>query len=138
MNSPHVSLDDTHAIRLLGEARERISQQLSHVIVGQHDVREHRTANEAEAAASGRGIFLENLGTGDIAGDEIGRELDPPEVEMKCFGDRPDHQRLCQAGHTNQQCVTAGEHGDQDFIECVSLTNNPLADFRPQLHGGGD
>ena len=54
------------------------------LIVGQHDVREHRAlAQKRKLRLPGRRVFLEQLGAGDVAGHQVGRELDAPEVEVQ-------------------------------------------------------
>ena len=44
--------------------------------VGQHDVREDRAGREHHLAAAGGGVFLDDVGAGDVRRHQVGRELD--------------------------------------------------------------
>ena len=44
-------------------------------LVGEEDVGEHGTWDEAEVALPGRRVFLEHVGAGDVARHQVGREL---------------------------------------------------------------
>jgi hypothetical protein len=65
------------------------------------------------------------------------REPDPPEVRSNASA-TADHERLRQAGHANQQGVTAGEHRDQNLVERATLTHDSPAHLGAQPDRGRD
>ena len=50
---------------------------------------------------------------GDVGGQQVGRALQPTEVEPERGGQAAGRQRLAGAGHVLDQHVTAGQHGGQ-------------------------
>ena len=71
-------------------------------LIGQHNIRKNRAPHEPELPVPVR-ILLEQLRAGDVAGHEIGGELDAPEIEMHRLGEGADHQRLGQPRDPHQQ-----------------------------------
>ena len=53
--------------------------------------------DEAERAAPGGAVLLEDVGAGDVRGHQVGRELDAAEAQVEHLGERADEQRLGQA-----------------------------------------
>jgi hypothetical protein len=74
--------------RLRAEVQRRLGARRGAIdLVGQHDVREDRSTHESERACAGRRILLENLRARDVAGNEIGGELNPPKLELDGLGE---------------------------------------------------
>jgi hypothetical protein len=102
-------------------------------LVGEHQVGEHRTADEPEGAPPGRVILLEDLGAGDVGGHEIRGELDPVEAEVEGLGEGRDEERLGEAGHADEQAVAAREQRGQQVIDHLALPDHPLLDLADDL-----
>ena len=100
-------------------------------LVGEHDVGEDRSLDEAEGAPARGQVFLDDLGAGDVARHEIGGELHPIEGEVERLGHGRDHERLGQAGHPDQQRVSAGQDGGDDPFHDVFLPHDPPGDLGP-------
>ena len=81
-------------------------------------------------------ILLEDLGAGDVAGHHVGGELDPLEVHRERLGQRAHEQRLREAGHTDEQDVAAGAHGNEDLVDQVFLADDDLAKFAEHAFAG--
>ena len=95
-------------------------------------------------AGAGLQIFLNHFRAGDVAGHQVGRELDALERQMQCLGQRTDQQRLGQAGHAFEQRMAAGEDRHQHLLDHFVLADDHLGQlvanavvglFAP-LHGG--
>ena len=90
-------------------------------------------------------LLVENLGAGDVGRHQVGRELDPLEIEVEDVGQRPDQQRLGEAGHAGDQAVAAGEQRHQHLVDDVVLSDDDLAKlgedafapFGDKFHAGG-
>ena len=98
-------------------------------LVGEDDVREHRTLHELEEPATGRMILLHDLRAGDVAGHEIRRELHAREVEVECLRHRLHEQRLRKTGNTHQERVTAGEDGRDEIVDDIALPDDSPRDL---------
>ncbi len=96
-------------------------------LVGQHDVGEHRTVDEAHHALPGRLVLLEDVGAGDVARHQVGRELDAAELEVEHAGETRDQQGLGQPGHADQQHVAVGEQRGQELFDHGILADDDLA-----------
>ena len=107
-------------------------------LVREDDVREDRTAHEAKATCAGRGVFFHDLGAGDVARHEIGGELDAAEIESHGIRDRANHECLREPRHADEQCVSAAEHGHQDFFDHAFLADDALGDFGAKARRGGE
>ena len=98
-------------------------------LIGQQHVGEDRPLHEAEAAQPGVGIFLQDVGAGDVRGHQVGCELDPLETDIQDPGDRADDQRLGQPGYSHQQAMTTGEDRRQHLVDQRILPNDHLVQF---------
>jgi hypothetical protein len=96
--------------------------------VGEDDLREDGAGLEGELAAAGFGVFLDDLGAGDVGGHQIGRELDAAEAEVHRIGERFDEERLRKAGHAFEQAVTTGGEGDEELLNDGLLSDNAPAE----------
>ena len=77
-------------------------------LVGQHDVGEHRPGPELEL---GR-LLVEDVHAGDVAGQQVRRELDAREAAVDRSGERLREERLADTGVVLDDDVAAGEQGD--------------------------
>ena len=86
--------------------------------------------HERPAAMAGGGIFLDDVGAGDVRRHQVGRELDALEDQAERLRDGADHQRLRRAGQAGDQAVAADEERDQDLVEHFVLPDDDLAHLR--------
>ncbi len=97
-------------------------------LVGEHHVREDRPAPEDERA----GLDLEDVGAGDVARQQVGRELDAPKsrdaldlrVVVDRLAERTRQGRLARAGEVLEQHVPVGEErGEHEIDHLVAPAN---------------
>ena len=74
-------------------------------------------------------VLFQHVRAGDVRGHQVGRELDPLELDVEDAGQRADHQRLGQARHAHQQAVAAGEDGGEHLLDHVVLADDDLLQF---------
>ncbi len=101
-------------------------------LVGKNDVREDRTFDEPERAAACCRVFFHDLRAGDVAWNEIGRELNPAELEVHRLAHAADHERLRETGHSNEQRMSAGEESHEDLLYDCFLPDDSARDFLAQ------
>ena len=77
-------------------------------------------------------VFLEQLGAGDVARHQVGRELHPRELEVERLGERLDEQRLGEAGHADEDDVAATEDGADEVVDDVVLADDAAPDLPRQ------
>ena len=122
---------DLRFLHRLEESRLGFGRRAVDFVREQH-IRENGTFDEIELAPAGLGVFLNDVGAGDIAGHEVGRELDAVEAERENLGEGGDHEGFGKAGYANQEAVAAGEHGDEERIEYVGLADDDFMNFEQQ------
>ncbi len=71
-------------------------------------------------------VFFQHVRAGDVAGHQVGRELDPLEAHVENAGQRADHQRLGQPRHAFQQAVAAGEDRREELLDHLVLPDDHL------------
>jgi hypothetical protein len=98
-------------------------------LVREDHVREERPADELEGALSGHLVVLEDLGPGDVGRHEVGRELDPAELEIQDLRERRDEERLRKSGDADEKAVAVGEEHREELLDHGVLTHDDL----PQL-----
>ena len=119
-----------HLVLLHGLEQRRLGLGRSAVdLVGQHDVGEDGSLHEAEGPAPRGGVVFEDVGAGDVAGHEVGSELDPAEREVERLGHRLHHERLGQPRHADQQRVPACQQGGEDPLDHFVLTDDAPGDL---------
>ncbi len=67
--------------------------------------------------------LLENLGARDVGRHQVGRELDPLELQVEELRERPDQQRFGQPRCAGDQAVSAGQHAT---IRCSITSSCPM------------
>ncbi len=77
-------------------------------LVGQDHVGEDRPLDELHPPVAVARVF-QDLRAGDVGRHQVGRELDPLELQVEDLRDRADEQRLGQARGAGDQAVPAGE-----------------------------
>ena len=105
-------------------------------LVGQDDVGEDRAVDEAELARAARS-FVDNIGARDIRRHQVGGELDALELQVHNRGQGPDHHRLGQARHADQQAMAADEDGRQHLVDNRQLADDDLTQFADDLVAAG-
>ena len=84
---------------------------------------------ELEEAAAGGVLFLEQLGAGDVARHQVGRELHAREREVERLRHGLHEQRLGEAGHADEQHVAAGEERGDEIVDGLLLADDAAADL---------
>ena len=84
------------------------------------------------APSRGR-IVLNDVGAGDVARHQVGRELNARELEIEHLRDRADEQRLRQSRHADDQAVAAGEQRQQHELDHVLLADDQLVQLGDDL-----
>ena len=105
--------------------------------VGQHDVGEERARLENELAAAVD--FLEHRVARDVAGQQVGRELDALGAELQELREAFDQFGFAQARQAFEQDVAAGEHAGDDEVDEFLLAEEDLvepAGQRAEVFGG--
>ena len=86
--------------------------------------------------------LIEHRSSDDVGREQIGGELDSPEVGVNRLRQRPHHEGLGQAGKTLQEDVPSGQKGDEQPLDRSILTHYSLVDRagygREQLALGSD
>ena len=93
-------------------------------LVGEQHVGEHR-ARAGSAARRSRSAIV----PGDVGGQHVGRELEPPELDAERPRGRVRQQRLRDAGHALEQHVTAERERGQDDLERLPLPDHDPPDL---------
>ena len=73
------------------------------------------------------GVFLQDIGAGDIHRHQVGRELDAAELQRQRFGQLAHQQRFCKTRHSHQKGMTAGKQTNGQPLNCFVLTDNHSA-----------
>ncbi len=89
---------------------------------------EERARLEAERA----GAWPVNIGSGEVAREQIGRELHPPEITMQGGGELLDGGRFRQAGCAFDHEMAVGEQGDQQAVDEMLLADDAGAQVPAQ------
>jgi hypothetical protein len=105
--------------------------------VSQHDIAEDRPGREHHLAPAGAGVFLDDVGAGDVGRHQVGGELDAGELQVQHLGEGLDEQCLRQPGDANNQAVAADEQRLEHELDDVTLADDPLAEFRDDRLAAG-
>ena len=76
--------------------------------------------------------FLEDIGARDVAGHQVGRELDAGELHVQGPGQRRHGERLGQPRNADRQAVAAGEDADEHLLDHLALPDDHLVDLGEQ------
>ncbi len=77
--------------------------------------------------------ILQNGIPGDVAGEEIGRELDPLVVEFERLGESLDQFRFPESGKTFEQDMPPGYQPGNDEVDQVLLAEEDLSERGGQI-----
>ncbi len=86
---------------------------------------------EAELAAQ----LVEHVGTGQVGGHQVRRELDPPEVQVEGERQRADRERLGNSGDTFEERVPTGEEAYQHLAKHFFLAEDDSAKLVEDVSG---
>ena len=100
--------------------------------VGHQQLGEDRALDEAEGAAAAVAL-LQHFGAQDVGRHQVGRELDALASMPEHDAQGLDQLGLGEAGHADQQQVTAGQQRNQRLIDDLLLAINDLADGGARL-----
>jgi hypothetical protein len=75
------------------------------------------------------GLRLKNHGANDIAGEQVGRELDALELNAESGAEGFDEKSFCEPGHALEENVAIGEQGDEESFDGGVLTDHGFANF---------
>jgi hypothetical protein len=78
---------------------------------------------------SGRSIFLQNFRAGNVAGHQVGSELNSGETQLKALRQRAHHQRFRQTRDALQNAMPSGEDADHQLFDDLILANDDLSDL---------
>ena len=101
-------------------------------LVGEDDVGKNGTLDEFELAATAL-TFLKDVGAGDVHRHEVGRKLNPAEIQMHGLGQAFDEQRFGEAGDAHEERMAAGEKANRQMLNHRFLTHDDLANLILQL-----
>ena len=82
------------------------------IFVGQQHLAENRAAAQHEFVL----LAIEDVGSGDVGGQQIGRELDALVLRAQDAGEGFRQRRLGHAGDAFEQDMAAGEKGDHELL----------------------
>ena len=97
--------------------------------VGQHDIGENRSRTEGKLPRFG----VVNAAARDVAGQQIGRELNAAEFAGQAAGNGLAHQRFAHAGNIFQEDMFAREEGHGRQSHDLVLAQHHAADILAQL-----
>src|ERR1035438_4321120 len=101
--------------------------------VGQQDVTEDGALHERPGAASGGGVFLDDVRAGDVAGHQVGGKLDASKNQAQRLSHGAHQQGLSGAGEAGDQTVAAHKQGDHHLIQHLLLAHADAAHLRHDL-----
>ncbi len=78
-------------------------------------------------------LRAEDLGAGEIGGQQVGRELHAMEVAFNRIGEDLDGAGLGQTGRALDQQVAVAEQGDQQAVDQTGLADDVLIDVVGEL-----
>ncbi len=102
-------------------------------LVREHDVGEDRPGREHHLPTPGRRIFLDDVGARDVGRHQVGRELDPGELQVHDARERMHQQGLRETRHADDQTVAANEQRHQHELDRVLLPDDQLPELRHDL-----
>jgi hypothetical protein len=92
-------------------------------------MREDGALLKLKAAAAGLGIFLENVGAGDVGGHQVRGELDATEGQIHRLGKGGDKEGLSQARDAMHEAVATGEDSDEKLFDDAMLADDDFAEL---------
>ena len=121
---PHGHLALLHRLQQRGLGLRRSAVDF----VGQQNIGEDRPFHEAEVPPP-LFVFLQHIGAGDVGGHQVGRKLDPLELDVEDSRQGADHQGFGQAWHAYQEAMPPGEDGGEDLFDDLRLAHDDLLQF---------
>ena len=94
-------------------------------LVGKQKLGENRPAGQREAG----GLEVEQIGADDVARHQVGRELDPPELQPDRLGEAVRKQGLGRPGRALQEDVSAGKQRHQHQLDRLALADHRFGDL---------
>ncbi len=105
-------------------------------LIGQHNLGHHGPGPELKLTS----VLVVNGNAGDVAGQQIGRELDTFELAPQRGGQALGQHGLAHAWDVLNQDVALGDERRQGLLNYGSLSNNDpgyVVDYGPRRGGGG-
>ncbi len=95
---------------------------------------EDGTLDEAKHTLARGAVFFKDFRARDVAGHQVGRELNATELQVERLRQRAHQQRFGQAGHPDQQRVAACQQAHDKLLDDGLLTDDDLADLPAKAH----
>jgi hypothetical protein len=102
-------------------------------LVGQHYVGEDGAVHEPEGPLAAAQILFDDLRAGDVAGHQVGGELDAVEAQIQRRGHGRDHEGLGQARYPDQEGVPAGQDRRDDAVDRLFLPHDALGHLATEV-----
>jgi hypothetical protein len=67
---------------------------------------------------------VQQVGAGDVARHQVGRELDAVEGQIQRLRQARDQQSLGESGHAHEQAVAAGQDREQELVDHLVLADD--------------
>jgi hypothetical protein len=78
---------------------------------------------------AGGGIFLDDVGAGDVGRHQVRRELDALEQQAQGLRHGADEQRLGGAGQAGDETMAAHKQGDHHLLQHLFLSDDHAPDL---------
>ncbi len=101
-------------------------------LVGEYDVGEDRTLREYHVSPA-RSVVLNDLGAGDVARHQVGRELDAVELEIDDLCNRMNQEGLRESRDADDDAVSSAQDRSQNEVDHPLLSHDELVELREDL-----
>ena len=105
--------------------------------IREDDVGEEGAVEEFECSFAGAAVFVHHVRAGDVAGHEVGGELDTIEAEAETLGKSADHERLGEARDAFEDAMPAGEEADEELVDDFFLADDGAGHLEADGVAGG-
>ena len=105
-------------------------------LVGENDVAEQRTFDESKVAVTRGDVFLEDVGTGDVSGHQVGSELNASKLKLSHRRERRDQLGFCQAGNAFKDGVAAADQGNEYLLDRLVHADDDVGKLIAEIEEG--
>jgi hypothetical protein len=104
--------------------------------IREEEICEDRALDETAHLATCGGVFLDEVAAGDIAGHEVGGELDAMKLQVEHTREGRGHECLAHAGHAEEQDVAFTQQRQQEQLERFFLAYDDFANLGIESFAG--